>query len=372
MKKTLGTLAGAALALFILTSCGKSPQDEFVNYMESQSKLTQGTYDFKVSIKDLEMASTPDQAANPISSMLNTQLKDMSLTGTMKADTKKDNAFAVDMKVNALGMEIPFNMMGSFGKEPKMYFATDMMEYIMGIASSMTGTDLSQGTDYSKLKGKYIDVFAMDEAMDQAELAKAVKEMETAQKNQEKMNKKYIEFIKGLDKKSFTKKDDVISHTFTEEEFKQLIKTLSEETDTDTKDLEALFKDFDKLDVKLSVNPKTDKTSATITMAPKATELEAAGFKSMKLLFETTMTDKKADIVLPKKENILTKEEMETFFPDTNAETAITPEEYKELKDTLVEYKDSLDDDTKKELLETYKVALTEEQYKEIEAILKK
>jgi hypothetical protein len=72
-----------------------------------------------------------------------------------------------------------------------------------------------------------------------------VKEMEAAQKDQEKLNKKYIDFIKGLDKKSFTKKDNVISHTFTEKEFTDLIKTLSEDTETDMKDVQNLFKDFE-------------------------------------------------------------------------------------------------------------------------------
>ena len=121
MKKKLGLLVGITSVLFILGSCGNSPQDEFVSYMEKQQKQTEGTYDFKMAIEELEMATSPETAANPMIGMLATQLKDMSLTGTMKANLKEDNAFSVDMKVNALGMEVPFSMMGSFGKEPKMY-----------------------------------------------------------------------------------------------------------------------------------------------------------------------------------------------------------------------------------------------------------
>jgi hypothetical protein len=356
MKKRLGMLLGTTAVLFMLTGCGKSAQDEFVSYMETQSKQTEGTYDFNVAIKELELPSSPETAGNPMVSMMVTQLKDMSITGTMKQNTKKDNAFELDMKVKALGMEVPFNMIGNYGKEPKMYMATDIMEYIMGIMSSMTGMDMTEGTDFSQLKGKYIDVFAMD---DKAAWADMVKEMESAQKDQEKLNKKYIDFIKGLDKKSFTKKDNVISHTFTEK---------------DMKDVQNLFKDFEKFNVEIKVDTKKDKTTVTLDMAPKAADSENAGFSSMVLLVETTLKDKKADIVLPKKENILTSEEMEKIFPSSpvaGLNTAVTDEDFNDLKTALVSAKDSLDEVTKKEFLESYKTILTEEQYKEIADILK-
>lgn len=373
MKKRLGLLVGATTALFIFTSCGNSAQDEFVSYLESQSKITEGTYDFKVAIKDLELPETPDQAANPMAGMIATQLKDMSITGEVQSNTKKDNAFAMNMKINALGMEVPFNMVGSFGKEPKMYMATDIMEYIMGIVGSMTGVDVTAETDLSQLKGKYIDVFAMDETMDQATWSDMVKEMEQAQKNQEEMNKKYITFIKGLDKKSFTKKDDVISHTFTEKEFADLIKTLGD--DVSTKDIENIFKDFEKFKVTFDVNTKKDKTNATIDMAPKAADAETTGFSSLVLSFETTLKDKKANITFPKKESILTNDELNTLFPEAavpGLTTSLNDDEFKELKDALVEGKEFIDETTSKELLDTYKTVLTDAQYKEIEDILKK
>ncbi len=372
MKKKLGTLVGTAAMLFVLSRCGTSPQDEFVKYMEAQSKLTEGTYDFKVGIEELELPTSPDQAANPMAGMLITQLKDMSITGTMKSNTKKDNAFAMDMKVNALGMEVPFNMIGSFGKEPKMYMATDIMEYIMGIASSMTGMDMAAGTDYSQLKGKYVDIFAMNEATDTAAMADMVKEMESVQKEQEKLNKKYLEFIKGLDKKSFTKKDDVISHTLNEKEFTELIKSLDKETEADIKSGENPFKDFEKFNVTFKLNTKKDKTTVTLDMAPKAADAELVGFSSIKLLVETTLKDKKAEITLPKKENILTAEEMEKLFPEAPVmDTTISDEDFNDLKTALKASKESIDEATKKDFLESYKTILTEEQYKEISDILK-
>lgn len=339
MKKRLGMLLGTTAVLFMLTGCGTSAQDEFVSYMETQSKQTEGTYDFNVAIKELELPSSPETATNPMVTMMVTQLKDMSIAGTMKQNTKKDNAFELDMKIKALGLEVPFNMIGNYGKEPKIYMSTDIMEYIMGIMSSTTGMDMTEGTDFSQLKGKYIDVFAMDETTDKA-----------AQKNQEKLNKKYINFIKGLDKKSFTKKDNVISHTFTEKEFTDLIKTLSEDTETDMKDVQNLFKDFEKFNVKISVDTKKDKTTVTLDMAPKAADSENAGFSSMVLLVETTLKDKKADIVLPKKVNILTSEEMEKIFPSspTGISTTVSDEDFTAMKSGIQNAKDDIDEATKK------------------------
>ena len=374
MKKRLGTLVGVTCALFVLTSCGSTPQDEFVKYMEGQQKQTEGTYDFKFAIKELDLASSPETANNPMMGMIATQLKDMSVTGTMKSNTKQDNAFSMDMKINALGMEIPVNMMGSFGKEPKMYMATDIMEYFMTIVSSMSGMDMTAGTDYSKLKGKYMDVYAMDDTMDQAAWADMVKDLEKAQKNQEKLNKKVIEYMKGLDKKTFTKEKDVISHTFTDKEIVELLKVVSEDSEADMTDIKDAFKEFDKVAIKVDLDTKADKTSMVIDMAPKTAEAEAAGFKSISLLFEGTLKDKKAEIVFPKKEDILTQKQMEEFFPEAPAAglpTAITDEEFTELKSALEEAKGSIDEATKKELLATYKDFLTEAQYKEIEALLK-
>lgn len=51
------------------------------------------------------------------------------------------------------------------GKEPKLYLATDMMEYIVAVADSMTdGAIDSSQLDTEKLKGKYIDQFSQEDS----------------------------------------------------------------------------------------------------------------------------------------------------------------------------------------------------------------
>ncbi|MEO2498955.1 hypothetical protein ABG992_15180, partial [Enterococcus faecalis] len=78
---------------------------------------------------------------NPMIGMLITQIKDASLSGKIQVDAKKEKAFNLEMKLKAMGMDVPISLVGSLdneGKEPKLYLATDMMEYIVAVADSMT------------------------------------------------------------------------------------------------------------------------------------------------------------------------------------------------------------------------------------------
>lgn len=376
MKKILGTVLSAGAALFLLTSCGSNPQDEFVSYMEKQSKQTEGTWDFKVGIKEFEMPTTSDTTANPMVGMLTTQLKDAKITGTIKSKTKDEVAFDADLKINALGMEVPFRILGDYGTEPKIYLAADIMESVMGIVDSMTGSNSTSENDYASVKGKFIDVLAMDETMDQTYLEDLTKEMDEAQKNNAELQKKMTDYLKGLDKKSFTKKGSVVSHTFTKAEFIELTKTLSDEIDTKDVDLNEAFNALGDVSMAIDLDTKKDRTTMTFTIAPNEADAETAGFKSITVISEVTLTDKKANITLPKEADILTNEEVEKIFPSAASPTALgaqtlTDEDFQDMKQAFAATKDSYDEATKKEILEMYKAALTEEQYKELEEILK-
>ena len=139
-KKRIGLLVGLGCTTLLLASCGNSPQKEFASFIEEQNSQTVGTWDFNMAFEDMKLSeSTSAQPGNPIVNMIVTQVKDASIGGTVQVDMAKDMKFGLDMKMKAMGMEIPFNMIGDFGKEPKLYMATDMMEYVMTIAQSMVG-----------------------------------------------------------------------------------------------------------------------------------------------------------------------------------------------------------------------------------------
>ena len=369
MKK-LGILLSVS-GIFLLASCGKSAKDEFLDYMEAQSQQTQGTWEFKMGIDDLTLAES-SEASNPMVNMLATQVKDMSLAGTVKSNTKEDNAFAMDMTFNGFGMSIPLNMVGKVGDEPKIYLATDMMEYLVSIVNSMAGTNTAEQVDMTAFKGKYIDLLSTDQ-----ETLKAFNEgFESGQKESAELSKKQMEFFKKLDKKSFTKNKNVLSHTFTKEEFIELIKLTDQETDTAT--ITEAFKEFQELSAQVDIDTKTDKVTVKMTMKPEANSEAAASFTSIGLTLETTLKDKKADIKMPKESDILTNEEVQTLFP-TEAiaestglgDTTISDEDFKEVKAAFEENKDQIDEATAQEILTAYKDVLTDAQYKEIEDLFK-
>ena len=91
------------------------------------------------------------------------------------------------MKLKAMGMDVPISLVGSLdneGKEPKLYLATDMMEYIVAVADSMTdGAIDSSQLDTEKLKGKYIDLLAMNEESTK-EWQDTIKEYQESEKNE--------------------------------------------------------------------------------------------------------------------------------------------------------------------------------------------
>ncbi len=59
--------------------------------------------------------------------MLITQIKDASLSGKIQVDAKKrKKAFNLEMKLKAMGMDVPISLVGSLdneGKEPKTLFS---------------------------------------------------------------------------------------------------------------------------------------------------------------------------------------------------------------------------------------------------------
>ena len=134
------------------------------------------------------------------------------------------------MKLKAMGMDVPISLVGSLdneGKEPKLYLATDMMEYIVAVADSMTdGAIDSSQLDTEKLKGKYIDLLAMNEESTK-EWQDTIKEYQESEKERKQSAKEYKEFLEGLDKDTFEKKGHHYPYVY-KKELQKLIKITTE------------------------------------------------------------------------------------------------------------------------------------------------
>ena len=121
------------------------------------------------------------------------------------------------MKLKAMGMDVPISLVGSVdneGKEPKLYLATDMMEYIVAVADSMTdGAIDSSQLDTEKLKGKYIDLLAMNEESTK-EWQDTIKEYQESEKNENSLLRNTKSF-RRIRQGYVREKGDTITHTFT-------------------------------------------------------------------------------------------------------------------------------------------------------------
>ena len=153
----MGIVAGVFCSALLLTGCGKSAKDEFIQGIGNQNAQESGVWDFSMSISDMKFSQEDSAQTNPMIGMLITQIKDASLSGKIQVDAKRKSIQLRD-EIKSDGMDVPISLVGSVdneGKEPKLYLATDMMEYIVAVADSMTdGAIDSSQLDTEKLKRK--------------------------------------------------------------------------------------------------------------------------------------------------------------------------------------------------------------------------
>lgn len=328
LKRKVGIITGVFCSALLLTGCGKSAKDEFIQGIGNQNAQESGVWDFSMSISDMKFSQEDSAQTNPMIGMLITQIKDASLSGKIQVDAKKEKAFNLEMKLKAMGMDVPISLVGSLdneGKEPKLYLATDMMEYIVVVADSMTdGAIDSSQLDTEKLKGKYIDLLAMNEESTK-EWQDTIKEYQESEKERKQSAKEYKEFLEGLDKDTFEKKGDTITHTFTKKELQKLIK-ITTETSEKGKEQDP-FEKIKDVSAKVSVNTKENKTNMLINVKPQQDKNVDMGLESLSSKISITQKAKKATISMPKKENILSEQEVEKIFSDSTSMTGLSTED---------------------------------------------
>lgn len=373
MRRTIGVIVSVIGLSVLLSGCGKSAKDQFVQAYKEQTTQKEGTWTFEGGVKEIEFGTSSDTAVNPSIGMLQTQLKDISIKGTYQIVKKEDYMFDVSMKAKALGMEIPVEMVGSVGKQPKVYLGTDMLEYLTQVLATISGETTTEGFDTEEYKGKYVDLTAMGEELDKEEQDKVMKEYKAIEKEQMKNQEKVSDYLNELDQKTFTQKDGVVSHTFTKKELEKLISIFINEAE-EKKTMKEMLKQYQDLSVKVSIDTKKKKTSSVWTIKQAEEEAESS-IQSMVVESSVTYSEKKPTIDLPKKEAILSEEKVNEMFKqiEGTSETTtgvLTEKEFNELKKTLEEVKDSLDKETKEDLLTSYQEMLTEEQLKEVKELL--
>ncbi|WP_314060054.1 hypothetical protein [uncultured Vagococcus sp.] len=376
MKKKLGILIAMIGTVVTLAACSTTPQGQFLEQMEKVSSTKNNSGTLEMSIADLELTQESAGGNDAMMGMIMSSVKGMKLTADYQTDSKTPENFMVNMKLSAMGTDIPMEMIGSMGDKPQIFISTDVMSSVMELAQTFGGANVPVITGLDDLKGKYVDVMAMQEA---TKASKAdVKEMENAQEFAKAYQKEVAAYLKGLDKKSFTKKDDVITHTFTKKEISDIMALSQKVAKSDKKfasyvaeevDFDEVLKELDDLSVTVKANTKTNATKIRTLVSPSEKN-SSAGLKSITVDMVMTSKSDKVTVKLPAKEDILSKEQVNNLMtPEPTAQ--LSDEDFKTILDSYKGTASELSESEKAEMLKQSKQFLSDSQYKELEAVLK-
>lgn len=359
MKKFISTI-GLLAVLFIFTGCGPSPQEQYKEELQNQSKMNYESFKFKidsVSIKSGDGDQKAEEKEKIIKDVVEKQLKDMTLNGSILKD-KKSKDTLIKMDTNLLGQKLSFEMITT-NKAKGNYVKADGYNELIDFFKQFYKEIPLQEVDQNMIEGKYILI--SKEAMDDAtgETSEVTKDS----------GKKLIKFLDTLDKDSFKKDGDKITHRFTKKELLEYSKTLTDKEDKESqKALKEQLEKVDKITIDLTVDTKKHTKLGKISVK---TTSDIGDTYTVKLSANQSAKDSNSTVKIPSKENTISFEEFatEAFGNDTTS-FKMTDEDMKEFLDAVRENKDSIDSSTAENYKETYREYLTDEQCKEFVKVL--
>lgn len=323
MKKGLKVLL-CGIMLMVFSGCGKSAQDVFIDdlsQLNSTKKYNEESFSMKIDDMDLGTtdSSTADSSDEQAMNQVKEMIKQIKFSGNYVVDNK-NKAVDYSMDINMLGLKVPMDFMIV---DEDFYLSGDFFQSLMAEMASFSDTKEPLPDSINNLKGKYIKI-SKEELKKQA--GDAAESLDFKNLTENSQGEIMGDFLKTLEKDSFKKKDDVVSHTFDKKEMFSLIKYMKKHGDKATKEtLKGIemnkdeMKTLDKIDMnmKLSINDKTKKMVYKITIASKDEK------KPMKMGFSMTMNSKKSTkkVEVPKAENTLTMDDLEKMSPQPDATT---------------------------------------------------
>lgn len=367
-KKVKLWLLVVGMLILVLTGCGKSAQDEFTDNLDEQAtNKNYNAAEFSIKFDELSVETGTDDASSSATvNLVISQLKDMELSGDFLLDS---DAKAIDysFEVKVMGQTIPLDFIMS---EDAIYYSGDSFSQIFDLVQSFAGE--SMGVDLSAaaeaVSGKYVKL-DQDDISENAGTSFDFSSLTAETEG----NTILSEYAKTLDKDSFEKKDDVVTHTFNKQELIDLIKYAKENgtdevkdtlSSIDEADLESEeLKDFEKLDLTVSINTKTNKATYKIAVGYKDDEGNKADV-GMSMTVTPKEDDKK--VAIPSDSDTVSLEDFSALMED-NAKVTVSDENFETLLENIEAAKDTY---TKEEIYEQLEdFSLTAEQKAKIDAI---
>ncbi|WP_321385762.1 hypothetical protein [uncultured Enterococcus sp.] len=334
-KWGLGVLS--TVSVFLLSGCWNDPRTEFIEALSNVGSSAAEASKFEIGVEDFDYTSS-DASSNLYMGMLASQIKGITLDGSFASDEEKEVS-ETELKLNMYGESIPFQFVT---EKENMYLSTSFVTGALDIAEAFQYPVTISQSDLDKLEGKFINI---DYITDQFDDNSEDDDKDTDGGFDLALIKKMKEIMDIFDKDSFTKKDDVISHTFTKKEIIAVMEALKdyakeakdkESQKTFQEGITALKSSFDTLKIKVSVNTKTNKVTSTVTMGYQDDTTDMG--MDLVLKIKITPQKKSGEIKVPGKRDILSEERFQVIMDSIFAE-----EEEEEVD--LDDYQDLYGDD---------------------------
>lgn len=307
--------------IFVLTGCGTSNRKTLVDYYDKQAsqKFTVTTTKTK-----LEKLSASNLGSNAAQNRAYAALfEGTTVTGKSIYDGKKTET-KIDFQL--MGQDIPINM---FSDGKSTYLSLDYLASLAKLSSRANGATQNPQIDFNKIKGKYVDVFALAQVSNTASPRYSGQQLSQLQqlvtknlKNLPQMQKAQAsaleDTIKKIPEKSVSKKGDVVTTTLHKSDvlhyqktfLKNLKKSLGKDSDilqSNPDNLDKTVKKIKTLDLTINYKPKSNKASYVLLVEPTENE-------KTQLRFNSTYSNRKEKVQAPAPSDILSTADLTKIF----------------------------------------------------------
>lgn len=350
----------AIISLFvvagILGGCGPSAQEQYKEELKSQGKMNHQT--FKVTLDDLSIKSegtTDDAEEKFYYDVLAKQLKGISLEGALLRDEKSKDVSG-EMSTNLLGQDFDFQFF-SDNKTKDYYIKADVYNQTIAFIKQFTEELPVDEVDPDVIEGKYF-LLTKEELDDSLDEAKDVTKLSS---------KQLSEFYDSLDKDSFKKEGDTITHRFTKKELEVFVESLSEKKDEELRSsIEKRLSELKKLTIDLTVDTKKHTKKAKIVATSKEVD---GSINTVKLSVDQRAKNSEKAVKLPSKDKTISLTDFAQEAVSVSAVEA-SEEDIQKLLENVRQNREAIDAETAETYKKAYQQYLNDEQYKELSQLL--
>lgn len=310
--------------IFVLGACTKLPQEQFSEALTSKQAFHAGDFSMTIDKFDMGNSQTYDAEADIYASMIMTQIVGTKVSGEFVQDQESE-AVSLDMSIGFGGEAIPVSMIMDT-KADIVYVSADIYETLMGYVMAYGDSRYQSTPGMTDLEGKFIRI---DDADLDSYLGEDTADTRTKDAPILPMlgtfnSETFADYLNTLDRDSFEKKGDEISHTFTKAELTDYLAYAKEQdSDTQLDELQSMLDSVSDITIKTTVNANTNKQTMVV-------DLVQADESQLEIGMTFTFTGKKSDqsVTVPAAEDVIEAEELFSTYDSYDGTDTTTSEDW--------------------------------------------